>query len=83
MPSPSRRASRELRRPLHKVTSRSPVFDVKLFLDSAGLRRKIRTFREEETIFTQGDPANRVLHIQEGSVKLTVVNEAGKEAVVA
>jgi CRP/FNR family cyclic AMP-dependent transcriptional regulator len=83
MPSPARGASRELRRPLHKVTSKSPGFDVKLFLDSAGLGRKIKTFREKETIFTQGDPANRVMYIQEGSVKLTVVNETGKEAVVA
>jgi CRP-like cAMP-binding protein len=65
------------------VISKGPVFDVKLFLDSAGLGRKIKTFREKETIFTQGDPANRVLYIQEGSVKLTVVNETGKEAVVA
>jgi CRP-like cAMP-binding protein len=65
------------------VTSKSPGFDVKLFLDSAGLGRKIKTFREKETIFTQGDPANRVMYIQEGSVKLTVVNETGKEAVVA
>jgi CRP/FNR family cyclic AMP-dependent transcriptional regulator len=83
MPSPARGASRELRRPLHKVTSKRPGFDVKLFLDSAGLGRKIKTFREKETIFTQGDPANRVMYIQEGSVKLTVVNETGKEAVVA
>lgn len=83
MPSAPRRVYRGLRRPLRKVTSKGPGFDVKLFLDSAGLGRKIKTFREKETIFTQGDPANRVLYIQEGSVKLTVVNEAGKEAVVA
>jgi CRP-like cAMP-binding protein len=35
------------------------------------------------TVFTQGDPATSVLYIQKGAVKLTVVNEAGKEAVVA
>jgi CRP/FNR family transcriptional regulator, cyclic AMP receptor protein len=56
---------------------------VKSFLDSAGLRRTIGTFREKQTIFTQGDPANHVIYIQEGGVKLTVVNESGKEAVVA
>jgi CRP/FNR family transcriptional regulator, cyclic AMP receptor protein len=83
MPSAPRRVSRGLRRPLRKGTSKSRVFDVKLFLDSAGLGRKIKTFREKEIIFTQGDPANRVMYIQEGSVKLTVVNETGKEAVVA
>jgi CRP-like cAMP-binding protein len=83
MPSASRGASRKLGRPLPKVSSKSPGFDVKLFLDSAGLGRKIKTFTEKETIFTQGDPANRVMYIQEGSVKLTVVNETGKEAVGA
>ena len=60
-----------------------PVFDLKLFLDSAGLGRKVAKFRAKETVFAQGDPAKNVMYIQEGGVKLTVVNEAGKEAVVA
>jgi CRP-like cAMP-binding protein len=59
------------------------VFDVKLFLDSAGLGRKVGKFRGKETIFTQGDPAKTVIYIQEGGVRLTVVNEVGREAVVA
>ena len=56
---------------------------MRLFLDSAGLGRKVAKFRGKETIFAQGDPANNVMYIQEGGVKLTVVNETGKEAVVA
>ncbi|HLW98606.1 MAG TPA: Crp/Fnr family transcriptional regulator [Candidatus Acidoferrales bacterium] len=56
---------------------------MKLFLDSAGLGRKVAKFRGQETVFAQGDPANNVMYIQEGGVKLTVVNETGKEAVVA
>jgi CRP/FNR family cyclic AMP-dependent transcriptional regulator len=56
---------------------------VKLFLDSAGLGRRIRNFLQKETIFVQGDPATNVIYIQEGGVRLTVVNETGKEAVVA
>jgi CRP-like cAMP-binding protein len=83
MPSAPRRVSTKVRRRPQGTISKGPVFDVKLFLDSAGLGRKIKTFREKETIFTQGDSANQVLYIQEGSVKLTVVNETGKEAVVA
>jgi CRP-like cAMP-binding protein len=59
------------------------VFDVKLFLDSAGLGKRVARFGAKETIFAQGDPAKTVIYIQEGSVKLTVVNEARKEAVVA
>ena len=56
---------------------------MRLFLDSAGLGRKVVKLRGEETVFAQGDPANNVMYIQEGGVKLTVVNETGKEAVVA
>jgi CRP-like cAMP-binding protein len=56
---------------------------VQSFLDSAGLGRTVDKFRGKETIFAQGDPAKNVMYIQEGGVKLTVVNEAGKEAVVA
>jgi CRP/FNR family cyclic AMP-dependent transcriptional regulator len=56
---------------------------VQLFLDSAGLGRKVAKFRGKETVFAQGDPANNVMYIQEGGVKLTVVNETGKEAIIA
>jgi CRP/FNR family cyclic AMP-dependent transcriptional regulator len=66
-----------------EAISRDSAFDVQLFLDSAGLGRKIEKFRNKDPIFAQGDPARNVLYIQEGGVKLTVVNEAGKEAVVA
>jgi len=40
-------------------------------------------FRAKEIVFSQGDPAKNVLYLQEGGVKLTVVNASGKEAVVA
>jgi CRP/FNR family transcriptional regulator, cyclic AMP receptor protein len=56
---------------------------VKLFLDSVGLGRNVKKFRGKETVFAQGDPAKNVMYIQEGGVRLTVVNEPGKEAVVA
>jgi len=60
-----------------------PAFDVQSFLDSAGVGRTVCKFPEKETISQQGDPANNVFYIQEGGVRLTVVNESGKEAVVA
>jgi len=82
-PSTPRRIPVKLRRPPPKADSRRPAFDVRLFLDSAGLGRKVVKLRGEETVFAQGDPANNVMYIQEGGVKLTVVNETGKEAVVA
>jgi CRP/FNR family cyclic AMP-dependent transcriptional regulator len=78
--SPSRRKSR--RSPKGKI-SKGSAFDVKSFLDSAGLGRKVTKLRAKEIVFAQGDPATNVIYIQEGSVKLAVVNETGKEGVVA
>jgi CRP/FNR family cyclic AMP-dependent transcriptional regulator len=70
-------------RSLKKAKSGSPVFDAKLFLDSSGLGRRVAKFWEKETVFAQGELAKNVMYIQEGGVKLTVVNESGREAVVA
>ncbi|MHB8502591.1 MAG: Crp/Fnr family transcriptional regulator [Candidatus Acidiferrales bacterium] len=78
-----RRVSAKVRRSHKKARSRSPLPDVKLFLDSAGLGRRVGKLQGKETVFAQGEPAMNVLYIQEGGVKLTVVNETGKEAVVA
>ena len=78
-----RRMSGKAPRSPKKASSRSPAFDLKLFLESAGLGRKITKFQAKEILFTQGDPTRNVLYIQEGGVKLSVVNESGKEAVVA
>jgi CRP/FNR family transcriptional regulator, cyclic AMP receptor protein len=58
-------------------------FNAQAFLDSVGVARKIMKFRRSEKIYSQGDPAKGVKYIQEGGVKLSVVNEVGKEAVVA
>ncbi len=80
---PPKAVSAKVPHSFKKANSGIPVFDVKLFLDSAGLGRKLAKFRAKETIITQGDPAKQVMYIQEGGVKLTVVNESGKEAVVA
>jgi CRP/FNR family cyclic AMP-dependent transcriptional regulator len=66
-----------------RTNLRSPAFNVQLFLDYAGLGRKVAKFQAKETVFLQGGPAKSVMYIQEGGVKLTVVNEVGKEAVVA
>src|SRR5256886_2658771 len=59
------------------------AFDAQAFLDSAGVARKIVPYRRSQKIYAQGDPATSVMYIQDGGVKLSVVNEVGKEAVVA
>jgi CRP/FNR family transcriptional regulator, cyclic AMP receptor protein len=59
------------------------VFDAQAFLDSAGVARKVKEFKKAELVYSQGDAAESVMYLQEGSVKLAVVSEEGKEAVVA
>ena len=59
------------------------VFDAQTFLDSAGVSKKVVEYRRSEKVYSQGDPTRGVKYIQKGGVKLTVVNEVGKEAVVA
>jgi CRP/FNR family cyclic AMP-dependent transcriptional regulator len=58
-------------------------FDLQSFLDTGGVARHILRFRKSEKIYTQGDVASGVKYIQKGGVRLSVINEAGKEAVVA
>ena len=65
------------------TSTRKSVFDLKVFLETAGVAREIVKFRRSEKIYSQGDPAKGVKYIQKGGVKLSVINEDGKEAVVA
>jgi CRP/FNR family transcriptional regulator, cyclic AMP receptor protein len=62
---------------------RKSAFSAQAFLDSAGLARKVVEYRKSETIYSQGEPTENVLYIQKGGIKLSVVNEVGKEAIVA
>jgi CRP/FNR family transcriptional regulator, cyclic AMP receptor protein len=59
------------------------AFDAQVFLESVGASRRVAEFRKKQAIFSQGEAADSVIYIQKGSVKFTVVNESGKEAVVA
>src|SRR6476659_1883159 len=58
-------------------------FNAQAFLDSAGLSKKIVVFAPSEIIFSQGDPGDSVMYIQQGGVKLSVLSKTGREAVVA
>jgi CRP/FNR family cyclic AMP-dependent transcriptional regulator len=58
-------------------------FDPQVFLDTAGVARKVIKYRRGETVFSQGDAASTVMYIQKGGVRLKVLNESGREAVVA
>jgi len=65
------------------ATKRRAPFDAKAFLAKIGDGRTISKYRRNEVVFAQGDLADAVFYIQRGKVKLTVVSDRGKEAVVA
>ena len=58
-------------------------FDLHAFLASANGERAISIYRADQPVFAQGEPADSVFYIQEGKVKVTVLSEQGKEAIVA
>ncbi len=60
-----------------------PPFELRTFLDSGGIARRIARYARSAVIFSQGDAATDVFYIQHGSVKLSVLSRTGKEAVVA
>jgi len=62
---------------------RRPTFDPKSFLAEVGEGITISQYRKDQIVFSQGDPADAVFYIQKGKVKVTVVSDQGKEAVVA
>jgi CRP/FNR family transcriptional regulator, cyclic AMP receptor protein len=60
-----------------------PPFDPKAFLAKANVGRTISKYRKNQIVFSQGNPADFVFYIRDGKVKVTVISEQGKEAVVA
>ena len=65
------------------ATKRRPPFDPKSFLAKIGEGRTISKYRKDQIVFSQGDRADAVFYVQKGKVKVTVVSDQGKEAVVA
>src|SRR5689334_3312213 len=69
------------RRKPKSASKKKSEFNAQAFLDSAGVDRKVRHFKKAEIIFLQGSPANTVMYIQEGAVKITALSAVGKEAI--
>ena len=71
--------------PMNRQASRPSArrFNAQEFLDSAGVKRRIASYRRANVIFSQGDPATDVLYIQDGAVRLSVLSKTGREAVIA
>jgi CRP/FNR family transcriptional regulator, cyclic AMP receptor protein len=76
MVSPSKRNPK-------RAPRKSNAFDAKAFLESTGMGRKVRQVKKAETVYSQGEAARDIIYLEDGGVKLSVVNGAGKEAVVA
>lgn len=57
-------------------------FDASYFLSTPGAGKTIAELRKNQVIFAQGDNADAVFFILQGRVKLTVLSEQGKEAVL-
>ena len=58
------------------------VFDAIAYLAQTGLGRRTISVKPNQTLFTQGDPANSIFYLQSGRAKLTVVSNEGKEATI-
>jgi len=58
------------------------VFDAPTLLRSAIVKRRVAEYARNAPVFTQGDASTFVLYIQRGGIKLSVINEVGKEAVI-
>jgi CRP-like cAMP-binding protein len=59
-----------------------PSFDPKAFLAKVGHGKAVLKFKKNQHVFEQGDAADTIFYIQAGKVKLTVISDYGKEAVV-
>ena len=66
-----------------RKTKSGALFDPAAFFDTAAKGRTISTHRKKEIIFSQGDAADAVFYIKKGNVKVCVISNDGKEAVVA
>jgi CRP-like cAMP-binding protein len=64
-------------------TKRKAPFNVKRFLSQIGGGKTLLTCQKKQILFSQGDVADSVFYIQAGRVKLSVVSQRGKEAVIA
>ncbi len=62
----------------HKVT-----FNSRNLLKRVGAQQTTREYRDRQAIYSQGDAADAMFHIENGNVKLVVASPRGKQAVTA
>src|SRR5687767_2011170 len=62
---------------------RTTSFDPRQVIASVRTGKTNRTYKNQDVVFSQGDPADAVFFLERGRVQLTVVSSGGKEAVIA
>jgi CRP/FNR family transcriptional regulator, cyclic AMP receptor protein len=70
------------KRPSRRSRSKD-VFDLQAFLTMVGDGHSITKYGERQAVFAQGDSADSLFYIHRGKVKISVVSDQGKEAVIA
>jgi CRP-like cAMP-binding protein len=69
------------------MTNKAPgpitSFDVEIFLATTGPGHSVTSYKSGDTVFSQGDRADDVFYVREGKIKITIVSQRGKEAVIA
>jgi CRP/FNR family cyclic AMP-dependent transcriptional regulator len=68
--------------PQVEVRPSKGAFDPRDFLSRPDLGKTVEKYEKNQKIFSQGEIADAVFFIQKGKVKITVLSEHGKEAVV-
>ena len=71
-----------LQPPLSGIREITP-FDTKVFLDTEGVGRTVSKYQKGQKIFVQGTSSDAVFYILKGKIKITVLSQQGKEAVIA
>lgn len=67
---------------LPAILAASGKFDPKQFLARIGAGRSIAKYQMDQPVFTQGEPASAVYYVQKGKIKISVLAQSGKEAVL-
>jgi CRP/FNR family cyclic AMP-dependent transcriptional regulator len=62
--------------------SKKAAFDPTVFLAKVGDGKAVSKYKKDQIVFSQGDVTDAVFYLQKGKIKLTVISERGKEAVV-
>ena len=70
-------------KPSTQKTAGVPAFDPAMFLATVAVGRDISKYPKKKVIFAQGEDADAVFYIKKGKIKVAVISDEGKEAIVA